>query len=177
MDKKKVFRKESLRRLKKISRREHRLASKQISSQIDSLLLKKRPKSVLFYLPLSFEPDLNSSLSFWRKRGVNIFVPFVEQDSFKMVKYRLPLKKSRFGTMESGNSHIRRNRVDMMIVPVVGVDRSWRRVGFGKGMYDRFYASLKNRPVVVFVQTVLNISKEIVTESHDIRADFIFWGE
>jgi 5-formyltetrahydrofolate cyclo-ligase len=60
----------------------------------------------------------------------------------------------------------------MIIVPVIGVDRYYKRVGFGKGMYDRFYEKLKKKPVVLFVQRKRCYTKEVVSSSYDISADF-----
>ncbi len=64
-----------------------------------------------------------------------------------------------------------------MIVPVVGVDGDLRRVGFGKGMYDRFYATLKRRPVVVFVQRKKCMTKERICDAYDIEADYYITPE
>ena len=89
-----------------------------------------------------------------------------------MVKFRLPLRKSSFGTLESGNSKRKIDMVDIVIVPVIGIDKSFKRIGFGKGMYDRFYESLKNKPTLIFVQNTSCISTEIITEKYDIRADY-----
>jgi 5-formyltetrahydrofolate cyclo-ligase len=91
---------------------------------------------------------------------------------FKMVKFRLPLKKSQFGTLESGNSKREITRVDIVIVPILGADKNFQRVGFGKGMYDRFYETLKNRPTLIFVQNITCLSKDKITDEHDIRANY-----
>ncbi len=143
-----------------------------VSKRVEEIVKIERPSSILFYLPLSFEPNLISLLKKLRRRKVDIFVPFIEEFTFKMVKFRLPLKKSSFGTLESGYSKKRIERVDIVIVPVLGVDHSFRRVGFGKGMYDRFYETLKNRATLIFVQNIGCCSRERVTERHDIRADY-----
>ncbi len=92
-----------------------------------------------------------------------------------MVKLRLPLEKSSFGTLESRNSKVKIFRVDIMVVPVIGVDSKMRRVGFGKGMYDRFFETLKNRPKVVFLQLLKHKSKIEIGEKHDIVGDYYFY--
>ena len=66
--------------------------------------------------------------------------------SFKMVPLRLPLERKAFGIYEPRASHRKINLIDVAIVPAVGVDGSLRRIGFGKGMYDRFFPTLKTRP-------------------------------
>ena len=57
---------------------------------------------------------------------------------------------------------------------IVGVDTTLKRVGFGKGMYDRFYEK-ENRYIkkTVFVARELCYSKEIITDDYDVKADMI----
>ena len=89
-----------------------------------------------------------------------------------MVKYRLPLKKSLFGTFESGNSTRKIDIVDLAIVPIVGIDRNGKRIGMGKGMYDRFFASLRKRPIIIFIQNLECLSPVTITDHYDIQADY-----
>ena len=69
----------------------------------------------------------------------------MEGKSFKMVSYRLPLKKKKFGIYEAGNTIRNIKKIDIAVVPVVGVDGRLQRVGFGKGMYDRFFEKLEKK--------------------------------
>ena len=94
-------------------------------------------------------------------------------DSFVPVKYRLPLKIKRFGIKEPNFSSLKKIKLDMVVVPIVGIDETYRRVGFGKGMYDRFFDRLKNKPITIFTQLKLCKSKKIVTSPHDIRPNYI----
>jgi len=172
MNLKTKFRKTALLKLRSISKTQKTIFSKRVSRWLEMIISAEKPKSILFYLPLTIEPNILPLLKKYRKGKADIFVPFIDGITFKMVKFRLPLRKSRFGTLESGNSKRKIDRVDMVIVPVVGIDKNFKRIGFGKGMYDRFYESLKNRPTLVFVQNISCISKNIITEKHDIQADY-----
>ena len=91
--------------------------------------------------------------------------------SFKPVPYRLPLKTKKFAVKEPNFSN-RMVKIDMAIVPVVGIDKLDKRIGFGKGMYDRFYEKLKSKPIVIFVQRVKCFTKDRITDAYDISADF-----
>lgn len=168
-----IFRQESIKRLKEFVGSKRYYHDNYISTQIDKIISLYRVDSILLYLPLSIEVDLQKLIKRLQRRKVTIYVPFIEQESFKMVKYRLPLKKnSSFKVLQSPNSNFRVDYVDMIIVPVIGVDRYYKRVGFGKGMYDRFYEKLKKKPVVLFVQRKRCYTKEVVSSSYDISADF-----
>jgi 5-formyltetrahydrofolate cyclo-ligase len=95
----------------------------------------------------------------------------MEDLSFKMVKYQLPLTKKKFSILEPINKQKTLQKIDLAIVPIVGIDKTFRRIGFGKGMYDRFFEKCKSKPKIVFVQLIPCISKNVLTEAHDIKAD------
>ena len=170
---KESFRKLCINRLKFFSKRSKIKKDKLICSQILDIIDLYRSKNILLYLPLQMEVDVRPLIELLRKReGVQVFVPLISGDSFKAVKYRLPLKKGKMGIKEPNNSSLK-YKLDMVIVPIVGIDRTSARVGFGAGMYDRFYERLGYRPITVFTQRKLCISKEIITSSHDIKPDYI----
>jgi 5-formyltetrahydrofolate cyclo-ligase len=111
-----------------------------------------------------------------RREKKIVYVPFMEDDSFKIVKYRLPLHKKKFNIKEPTNSFLKPNKIDLAVVPIVGIDALNKRIGFGKGMYDRFFYRLKYRPKIVFIQLELCKSKEILSDNYDIEADYIITG-
>ncbi len=146
--------------------------SKKIEAKIDELIRIYNPGSVLFYLSMPHEADLNPYLKKVRKKR-KVYVPFMVGDSFKMVGYRLPLKRGRFGIFEAKKSPRAIKHVDMIIVPILGVDRTFRRIGFGKGMYDRFYEGLKKKPVTIFVQNRFCYTSSMITDDYDVSPDYI----
>jgi 5-formyltetrahydrofolate cyclo-ligase len=97
----------------------------------------------------------------------------MEGKSFRLVKYRFPLVKKRFGLREPKDSkQYRKKKIDLAIVPIIGMDTTCRRIGFGKGMYDRFFEKeLKNISYVVFVARRLCYTSQEITDRYDVRAD------
>ena len=146
----------------------------------DSLVNKKlmlqlkgvRNKSILIYHPLSNEVDLLKVIIKIRRTN-DVYLPFMEDQSFKMVRFRLPLHKKKFNIFEAGNSFRKINTVDIAIVPAVGVDINLQRIGFGKGMYDRFFAKLKKKPYTIFLQAGECYTKEKICDKHDISCDVL----
>jgi 5-formyltetrahydrofolate cyclo-ligase len=98
-------------------------------------------------------------------------------DSLKVVPFRLPLKKYNFGVKEPKNSFFYKNQFDLAIIPVIGVDIDFKRIGYGKGFYDRFFATLPYKPIKIFVQTTLCFSYFKVTSLYDIQANYIVTKE
>lgn len=166
------FREESIKLLKREAKRSSYLKSKKIESTLEALIKDLNPKSILFYLPLQMEANI-SRLIFKLRREKEIFVPFMEGVSFKMVRFRLPLFKKRFNILEPNNSFFKNRNIDLAIVPIVGMDREFKRVGFGKGMYDRFFHRINYKPITVFTQRKLCFTSKTLTDDYDIQADFI----
>ena len=167
-----LFRKNCLQKVKSAPTHNKCYKSSLINNKIDRELRGKKKLKILFYYPLPFEANVLKSLRKFRKKH-EIFVPFMEGESFKMVPFRLPLKKKRFGIFEAGNTSRNIKKIDIAIVPAVGVDGNLQRVGFGKGMYDRFFERLKVKPYTIFVQAEYCYTKENICDAYDIACDIL----
>jgi len=129
-------------------------------------------KRILFYYPLPFEANIVKTLKNLRKTS-DVFIPFMQGKSFKMVPFRLPLKKNRVGILEAGDTNNNIKNIDVAIVPVVGVDGNLQRIGFGKGMYDRFFEKLRKRPYTIFIQPKFCYTKKTICDHYDITCDLL----
>ncbi len=169
-DKKAKFRKIAKKRVEKFAKRGKIKRDRYVQKHLKKIILENNFKNILFYIPLKNEVNLMPLINTLRGM-LNVYVPFMVGKSFKMVKFRLPLSRKKFGIFEPKNSYKKIKKIDMAVVPVLGVDGTFGRIGFGKGMYDRFFESLKCSPIVVFVQLEECMVKENLCQSHDIRAD------
>ena len=174
MKTKEMIRKEAIYALKKRKKYQIRYYSKLVNNHLTALIntIKIKNKSILFYLPMDHEADIVPSLYYFRQK-CKVYVPFMENVSFKMVAYRLPLKAGRFGIREPRVTKTNIRNIEIIVVPIIAVDKVFKRVGFGKGMYDRFYEKLNKKPIVIFVQPFPIYSNTQVTEKHDIAGDYL----
>jgi len=172
---KKQFRQRCLERLKEISRKNTYVKDRKVLSKLYEIIKETDARAIMLYLPLELEVNLYPLIGKLRRERRQLYVPFMEGKSFSLVKYRYPLETKRFGIKEPKYSkQFRKKRIDIAIVPIVGVDLIHRRVGFGKGMYDRFFEKeMKHIGKTVFVARQLCYSSQIVTDGHDVRADMI----
>jgi 5-formyltetrahydrofolate cyclo-ligase len=127
---------------------------------------------ILMYWPLSIEADITKLLHKVR-RCSKIYLPFMEAESFKMVAYRLPMEKKSFGIFEPKQSFRKIKNIDIAIVPAIGVDGRARRIGFGKGMYDRFFEKLPGKVKIIFVQSKICKTEKYICDDYDISADLL----
>jgi len=172
---KKEFREHCLQRLRKASGTGSYKKDKTVLNALYAMIRHSNDRRIMLYLPLGTEVDLYPLIKQLRREKRALYVPFMEGKSFRLVKYRYPLETKRFGIKEPKNSkQYRIKKLDIAIVPIVGMDVTRRRVGFGKGMYDRFFEKeIKNISKIVFVARELCYSKKKITDHYDIEADVV----
>ena len=166
------FRKKCLTLLDRVPSHNKSYRDNRLNQKLQHILKQVGAKNVLMYWPMGHESDICKTIHTFRKQG-NVLLPFMQESSFKMVPFRLPLEVKKFGILEPGNSLKNINKIDVAIVPIVGVDADGRRVGFGKGMYDRFFPTLRNTPLIIFIQTQLCMSNEQLCDDYDIKANIL----
>ena len=169
---KNTFRKKCLNKMKNSSKINPIHLQNTINNKLQKELKNIKNKNILLYYPLAIEADIRKTIISLRKNN-NVFIPFMENESFKIVPFRLPLQKKKFGIYEAGNSLKRIKNIDIAIVPVVGVDGHLQRVGFGKGMYDRFFEKLHKKPYTIFIQPKLCHTKEYICDHYDVQGDLL----
>ncbi len=165
-----TLRKKCLKQLRNSAGVNDLLRAHKINKQLLRHKKLQQATSVLGFWPLGMEPDIRLLLNTLRQQK-KVYLPFMEDDSFKMVPFRLPLEAKKFGIYEPGNSNRKINKIDVAIVPAVGVDGEGRRIGFGKGMYDRFFARLRKKPYIIFVQSELCKTTNYICDDYDVKAD------
>ena len=172
---KKSFRAGCIKQLKRAENIRKNKKDKEIVKKLYQIIQKERANNIMLYLPMGMEVNLYPLITQLRKEQKNLYVPFMEGKSFRLVKYRLPLRKKRFGIVEPIDSkQFRKKRIDIAIIPIVGTDCTHRRVGFGRGMYDRFFEKEQlNIKKIIFVARELCYSHDVVTDHYDVKGDMI----
>lgn len=99
----------------------------------------------------------------------NISVPKVVND--KMEFYHISsfneLSKSDFGILEPNNNQlVPKNKIDLLIVPMVGYDSKGNRLGYGGGYYDRYLMDYHGD--VIGLAFSLQEVSELPVESFDL---------
>lgn len=141
-----------------------------VFQEIFKIIKKNKVKNILLYIPLKYEINLYKFRNKLNKNH-NLFVPFMQDKSLKIVKLRLPFYKKRFDILEPRNSLLKA-KIDLAIIPTIGIDKDFKRIGHGNGFYDRFFANLSYKPMIIFIQNTNSISLNKITNSYDIEGDF-----
>ena len=169
---KKSFRLLCLNKLRKNSAKSYYLSDKKVNRWLYKEIKKRECKVVMLYIPLEIEINISGLIKCLRKENVTVLVPFMVGKSFRLVEYRLPLKIKKFSVKEPNISTKVYKKIDLAIVPVIGIDKTFRRIGFGKGFYDRFFGkSSTHIEEIFFIGRETCISNKDITDDYDVQGD------
>lgn len=124
-----------------INKKEHSLV---IADKLTGLSEYKRAKRILCYASYSSEVGTEELCRRIIADGKELYLPCCDIKTKCMTACRASdlskLKKGAYGIAEPDGEEIEPGRLDMVVVPMVGFDRSKGRIGYGRGYYDRFLA-------------------------------------
>ena len=153
-------------------------ASAEIADRLAPLVAAAAPRVLAAYVAMRSEVDPAASIADCHARGTVIVLPVVLPGgglAFRRYAPGHPLVPGGFGTLVPDVAAPALDP-DMVIVPLVGFDRSGTRLGYGKGHYDRTVASLRARGLAPPLVGVAFSAQEVDTiphEPHDVRLDLI----
>jgi 5-formyltetrahydrofolate cyclo-ligase len=107
-------------------------------------------KRIALYLPFDRETDTVGLIAAARRRGIRVFVPVISNRRHRRLRF-YPLE-DKTGPGVFGIAVPRRmgrpvspQWLDLIVIPLVGVDGDGRRLGMGGGYYDRALAFRRRR--------------------------------
>jgi len=118
--------------------------------QITIELIKKyKPEYVHCFLPIQSKEEINTKpiIEYCWKNNINVLVPVSNFDdgTLKTAEFtpQTKTKQAKYNITEPIDPIWRKNdAIDFVITPLLAFDLKGYRVGYGKGFYDRFFASL-----------------------------------
>ena len=99
-----IFRQKCLQKIKNTSKHNCLYRNFILNKRLFRELKEVKNARILFYYPLPMEANILKVLTKMRQKN-EIYIPFMQGESFKMVPFRLPLKQNKFGIFEAGNTH------------------------------------------------------------------------
>lgn len=171
--------KKALRKIIKEAKAMHSVAELTLQSeavfraveQLDEFLA---ARSVLAYWSLSDEVQTHDFVERWCDKK-KIYLPVVKGDNLEIVRYegRSSLAPEPiFGILEPTSAEkVGIESIDLVIVPGVAFASDGRRLGRGKGYYDRLLTSSAVAKVGVCFD--FQLKSNIPTEDYDVRMDLV----
>lgn len=175
---KNTLRQELRRRLQTLSPAERERHSIQACALLKQQPIWRDAKSILFYAPLPGELNIWPLLADALAANKEVILPQFNSSTGQYTGCRIThlendLSPGRFGIREpkSHCSEISLNRLDLALVPGVGFDLMGRRLGRGKGFYDRLLAQISGiKCGIAFDEQIVG---NIPVEPHDVHLNCI----
>ncbi len=178
---KKTLRKELRRRRRAIHPKVHADRSTRAAAAIARLPAFKAGSRVAIYLPFDREADTAALVTAARRRGVRIFVPVICDLRHRRLRFHPLLGATRRGTYgifvpERTRTWTEPRWLDLIVVPLVGVDAEGRRLGMGGGFYDRALAFRRPRshwkgPRLIGFGFDCQVEHSVHADPWDVRLD------
>ena len=135
----------------------------------------QRAQVIALYSPIQHEVETSQVAAEALAAGKSLLYPAVEGDDiqFRRVNSLGELVPGRYGILEPTGKPGRPCDVDLIVVPGVAFDFFGRRIGYGKGFYDRSLHPLEGSGRLVGFCYDFQLSEAIVGEPHDVTMDLI----
>lgn len=150
-------------------------ADKLIFSSLTNAI--KKYNDIFTYISYGSEVDTIGFIKYLFESGKNVYVPKCDIDKCEMTPVKITsfdnLKENKYGILEPVNNDVCNNKIDAIIFPGLVFDINGNRIGYGKGYYDRFFASLNYCPPKIAVCYDFQILDSIPTNSNDVKMDMI----
>jgi 5-formyltetrahydrofolate cyclo-ligase len=135
----------------------------------------RRSDSLLLYVALTGELDVRFIFERAQADGKRVALPRFLPETQRYGAFFAadkPLVAGAFGILEPAlDNPVPLNRLDLVVVPGVGFDARGRRLGRGKGFYDRILSEATGvKCGICFEEQLL---ETIPVEPHDVGVDFL----
>ncbi|MCK9571831.1 MAG: 5-formyltetrahydrofolate cyclo-ligase [Candidatus Omnitrophica bacterium] len=141
----------------------------------------KKAKIVMFYIAFGGEVDTEEMIKEAKKAGKIICVPICKKDRDSMqpaiLDEHAKLIKGLYGVFEPATRQVVCEKdLDLVIVPGLAFDKKGRRLGRGKGFYDRFLSLLPKDTPSIGLAFDFQILPSVPTTPKDINVQAVIFS-
>ncbi|HVC00766.1 MAG TPA: 5-formyltetrahydrofolate cyclo-ligase [Steroidobacteraceae bacterium] len=164
-----------------LSGAEHAARSRKAQRAIARLHRFAAGSRIAVYLPVDREADTALLIAAARRRRLRIFVPVVADRRHRVIKFHPLSRRLRRGAYgiavpAAPSRPVGARWLDLVVVPLVGVDGAGHRLGMGGGFYDRAFAFRWRRsawrgPLMIGLAFDCQRVDSIGAEHWDLRLD------
>jgi 5-formyltetrahydrofolate cyclo-ligase len=155
----------------------HQVCCDSLAAQQQFLALPEYRKArvLALYAPIHHEVETAVVAVRALADGKTLLYPAVVGSEMQLRRVRRldELVPGRFGIMEPVGEVWEPDQADLVVVPGIAFDKEGRRIGYGKGFYDKALHQLEGSGRLVAFCYEFQLFEEIVGEPHDVTMDLI----
>lgn len=162
-----------------IDKSEHAAAANEISLRARDLafFVERAGTVIAGYWPIASELNVISLLYELQKNGVKLCLPsLVNKETMHCRAFDFSeignLERGFFGTFGPGEDAAILYP-SIILLPLLACDKNGHRLGYGGGFYDRYIASLTQKPFLIGVAFEMQLLDKIMVEPHDKILDAV----
>ncbi len=177
---KKLLRSKIIKELKGQTRKESSLKSKKIKDVLFRMPAFHKAKMVMFYIAIGGEVETKEMIKEAQKLGKIIVVPICRENRTLeacLLAHSTKLSRGPYGIMEPViEQKIDSENLDLVVVPGLCFDKKGRRLGRGKGYYDRFLGKLTSNTTSVGLAFDFQIIPSVPVADHDVSVNRVIFA-
>jgi 5-formyltetrahydrofolate cyclo-ligase len=172
-----ALRKTMLARRRQMDRPECESASALIQEALTALPIFNTARVVALYHPMDNEVATSAIHLLAREAGKKVVLPAVNEGllQFRAVDSFQHLAPGAYGIPEPSTTAalVDVEAIDLVVVPGIAFDLVGRRIGYGKGYYDRTFHRFEGQGRLVGLCYDFQLLDRILGEPHDVEMDLI----
>jgi len=138
-------------------------------------LIKDDDISIALFYPMPTEPNILSLLEHLLSLGKRVSLPIIKSIKnremiFSVFKSVNELKKDKFDILAPQKIELI-TKFDIVIVPSVGINKNFKRLGMGGGFYDTYFSNINAKFITPIYEKNMNL--DFQEDAWDITIDFI----
>ena len=133
----------------------------------------KKYNNIGIYYPIGSEIDITNIMNIYPNKS--FYLP-ITRDEISFIKYNLndKLIDGKFHTKEPIGDIVNRDNIECFIIPCVAISKDKKRLGYGRGYYDRYLNGYKGFKIGVIYKELNNLDFE--ADDFDVVLDLIIEG-
>lgn len=149
------------------------IKSKIIVDEIIKSNILDKYNNVGIYYPIGTEINVIDLVKYYNNK--NFYLP-TTKDEINFVYYDTNTKliDGPFNTKEPIGDIVNRDLIECFIIPCVAINKDNKRIGYGKGYYDRYLNGYKGFKIGICYKEYGNVDLKL--EEHDVILDYKFLG-
>ena len=130
-------------------------------------------KNIGIYYPIGKEINILSIMDIYPDK--NFYLPITNEE-ISFVKYNKgdALYDGLFNTKEPKGTIVDRSNIDCFIIPCLAISKSKKRLGYGKGYYDRYLSNYNGIKIGVIYKELNNL--DFIDDDFDVVLNIIIEG-
>ena len=174
------IRRSLLKRRRSLSKKKLKRVSYEINTRIINEIQNRNLKKILVYQSIDNEPSIEQTTELAWQKDIEVYIPKVvskEKIIINKLSKNSSCSRNKFGIKESNDLEtVELDKIELAVLPLVGIDINGFRLGYGGGYYDRFFnevGELSRKPFIIGAGYAFQVLEISFAEDHDLKCDLV----